>query len=53
MEKLPNLIAMLWPGALLGGSFISAPAKFSVETLCRAELIAVRPEDFWRTVRLR
>lgn len=40
------MIAMLWAGTLLGGSFIAAPAKFTVETLTTAELLAVGRAQF-------
>ena len=40
MEISPHLVAVLWAGALLGGAFIAAPAKFTVETLTTAELLA-------------
>ncbi|MCH2078736.1 MAG: hypothetical protein MK180_17990 [Rhodobacteraceae bacterium] len=40
------MIAMLWAGTLLGGSFVAAPAKFTVETLTTAELLAVGRAQF-------
>ena len=46
MEKTPHFLAVLWAGALLGGSFIAAPAKFTVETLSTAELLAVGRAQF-------
>lgn len=45
-RALPSLICALWAGLLLGGSFIAAPAKFTVETLDLPELLAVGRAQF-------
>ncbi|MEM1234743.1 MAG: hypothetical protein AAGH70_11520 [Pseudomonadota bacterium] len=40
------IVSLLWAGALLGGSFIAAPAKFRVESLDLAQLLAVGQAQF-------
>ena len=46
MARLLPLIAALWAGALLGGSFIAAPAKFTVDSLSLPQLLAVGQAQF-------
>ncbi|MEM9438156.1 MAG: hypothetical protein AAGA15_14050 [Pseudomonadota bacterium] len=45
MEVLPTLLAALWAGALLGGSFVAAPAKFRTD-LTVPQLLKVGWEQF-------
>ncbi|MEM1237437.1 MAG: hypothetical protein AAGI10_10740 [Pseudomonadota bacterium] len=46
MDRIIPFVAALWAGALLGGSFIAAPAKFTVEALALPELLAVGQAQF-------
>ena len=42
------IVSLIWAGIVIGGAWIAAPAKFTVETLDMAELLAVgRVQFLW------